>query len=219
MTDRTHLLAAITEKFASVLLQGREMLRRDLIPELPYDAEDIASAGMEMIVTVFRLACYHGDTISLPTLGTFQPIDNTVQFLPSNQFDVCRRMIDKMSRLPEFGGLTEISSEEIQKEIHDSLVEAGVELNSDILCKIIAEQLVPIFSAPPEDIAEKMLSVWEETVVLWLKLGASVRLGIGTFSFFEKPIQKIAFIPDEVLIRSIQAGDWRRKRLSPPEES
>lgn len=209
--DRTNLYAAVEEKMSHVVLQARAMLERDLIKELPYDATDLANAGLGMIDASFRLACYHRDIITIPKLGTFQSVNNSVEFASEHKFNVMLKMISKLGALPEFGAWTEEEQQGAMQEITNEM--AVAELNSDDLLKIISEKLVPLYlSASPQEIAETMLFTWEDTIVTFLKMGWRVNLfGIGKFSFHENEIQKIVFVPDPVLIHAIQAGDYRRQ--------
>lgn len=213
--NRVDLYAAVEEKMSHVVLQARAMLERELIKELPYDAADLAHAGLGMIDGSFRNACYHRDAVIIPKLGTFQPTDNSVQFASEHKWNVLMRAIPKMmAALDPLATLNPEEKEELYRDIHATMPE----LSSDDLCKVISESLAPlIISASPQEITEKILSVWEDTIADSLKIGMRVSLlGIGVFSF--QP--EIHFVSDDVLLRAIQAGDWRRRQnqLSPSEE-
>lgn len=205
--DRSDLYTVIERKIARVVLQARAMLERGLVNELPYDATDLAYAGLGMIVASFRNACYHRDSIIIPKLGTFRPVDNSVQFVSELSFNVLSKMFSKL------GVLTEEEQREFNagmRELHAKMTIG--ELKPDTFLDMISEQLAPLYlSASPQEITETILSTWEDIIVSFLKMGWRVHiLGIGKFSFDENEIQKVVFTPDDVLIHAIQAGDYRR---------
>lgn len=190
----------LEQKLSNIVIQGRLMRDKKFISNLPYDSLYLASEVLSSIVTGFRIAFYHHDPVQLDLLGTFSPDGS---FKPSSTLIL---NIEKRN-LPQ---------PPIDAVDWESIVNKVPLLQNEHLRDVLAKMISPIieFTVKREQflsLARRILTVWELTIYDFIVREKPIQIsGIGKFSYDR--VAKIQFTADPLLIRAVEAGNYRKIR-------